>query len=91
VYVGLIAHFALTAFFLTEPEIIAANSTINESYQLDVRNRRIKSILSTVYVIPYVGFALLFVAWSIFSNTLIALCKKCCEKDEEGVASKYKK
>jgi hypothetical protein len=76
IYVGLILHFALSAFFLSEPSLVAPDSSIPANFRLDTGNQRINTILSVNYIIPYVAFFALFIGWSIFSNTLIAFCKK---------------
>lgn len=74
IYIGLIAHMALSAFFLSEASLIAPNSSFLGKQALNSGNTRINSIISVYYIIPYVVLFLLFAGWSVFSNTLLAFC-----------------
>lgn len=74
-FLGLIIHFALAAYFLSQPEMIAPNSTF-QTFTLSFANPRIKKMTSTIYIIPYVVLAGLFIAWFFLKNTIIACCGK---------------
>lgn len=83
---------ALTAFFLSESNLLAANSLIPENQRLDSGNTRINYIISTNYIIPYVILFLLLSGWSFFSNTFIAFFVKCislCSKNISNIEKKY--
>lgn len=49
-------------------------------------------MITNYYIIPYVVMFLLFVGWSVLSNTLLAFCEKCsnlCKKSLSNI-TKYK-
>jgi len=92
VYFGLIAHFALSAFFLSEGSLLAPFSFIPGSERLNSYNSRINVMIKTFYIIPYVIMFLLYTGWLVFSNTLLAFCDKCsnmCKKNLSNI-TKYK-
>jgi hypothetical protein len=92
IYLALISHFALSALFLSESNLIAPATTISQSYQLNSSNTRINSMVTVYYIIPYVIMFLLFAGWAVFENTLIAFCEKCmslCKKNLSHI-TKYK-
>ena len=89
-YFSLIVHMALTAVFLSEAQLLAQNSTIPESSQINFFNDRINSITHTSYIIPYVIIFLLLAGWLIFDNTIIALLMKCaliCRKNLSNITN----
>jgi uncharacterized membrane protein YciS (DUF1049 family) len=71
--IGLIAHFALTAYFLSEPTLIAANSTITFPYNYTVNsgNSRINSMITTSYILPYVALFVLLVLFYLITSLII--------------------
>lgn len=92
IYLGLIAHMALSAVFLSQSELIAPNSTLPEGRRLSSGNTRIDAMINTYYIMPYVILFLCYVGWSFFDNTIIALCDKCtllCKKNLSNI-TKYK-
>lgn len=55
-------------------------------------NSRINSVINVYYIVPYTALFLIFVGWSLFQNTFIALCDKCttcCTKSLTNI-TKYK-
>jgi hypothetical protein len=76
--IGLIGHFALTAYFLSEPTLIAANSTITypHGYTLNSGSSRINTMITTSYIIPYVVLFVLIILFLIINNIIKSLCDK---------------
>ena len=92
IYLGLVVHMGLTCVFLSEPQLVAANSNISESSKIYSGNTRIDTILHISYILPYLIAFLLLAGWSIFDNTIIALFIKCallCRKNLSNI-TKYK-
>jgi len=92
IFVAIVAHMGLSALFLSEPQLVAAGSTIPESSQLDLKNDRINTIIHTYYILPYVISFLGLVGWLLFDNTIYALFVKLallCRKNLSNV-TKYK-
>jgi hypothetical protein len=91
-YFGIVAHMALSAFFLSEPMLLAQNSSISQTSQWDAGSPRLNAIIHTSYIIPYVVLFLLLAGWLVFDNTVISLFVKCallCRKNLSTV-TKYK-
>ena len=76
-YFSIIVHMALSAVFLSEPQLIAVNSSLSDQYRLVTGNKRIDAMLNTSYIIPYVVTFILLIGWTLFDNTIITLCSKC--------------
>jgi hypothetical protein len=92
IYLGLVAHFALSAFFLSEGNLMAPYSTIPKADKLNSSSYRINFMITVYYIIPYVILFMLFAGWAFFNNTLLALCEKCsslCKKNLSNL-TKYK-
>jgi uncharacterized membrane protein len=92
IYVALVAHFALSAFFLSEGELVAPYSLIPGAERLNSSNSRINVMITVYYIIPYVLMFLLFTGVAVFNNTLVAFCEKCsslCKKNLSNI-TKYK-
>ncbi len=82
-YVGLVAHMALSAVFLSESDLIAQDSQLPVDRQVSTGNSRIDAMLNTVYIIPYLIMLGLLIIWGIFDHTIIKLFRKLlpyCEK-----------
>jgi len=73
--IGLIGHFALTAYFLSEPTLIAPSSTITypNNFSINSGSSRINSMITTSYIIPYVALFVVIVLFYIFTSVVIGL------------------
>jgi hypothetical protein len=89
-YIGLVAHMALSAVFLSEPQLIAASSEVSQG--TITGNIRIDSMLNTVYILPYLGMLLLLLGWYVLDGTVVSICRKWFSLCDESLShlSKYK-
>lgn len=89
-YIGLVAHMALSAVFLSEPQLIAASSEISQG--TITGNDRIDAMLNTFYILPYLGMLFLLLGWSVFDGTVMSICRKWFSLCDDGLShlSKYK-
>lgn len=90
IYLGLVVHMALSAYFLSQPTMVAPNSYL--SNPLNSGSSRMNTIISTNYIIPYVVLFALYIVWAFFSNTIIAIFQKfiCSCAKEQTEITKYK-
>ena len=80
-YVALMAHFALTAFFLGEPSLIATGAYFGIKYSsVSSGNKRIDNMIRTAYIIPYVVIFLLLALYAIFRKFIGGSLASCAEK-----------
>jgi hypothetical protein len=83
IYLGLVVHMALSAYFLSEPSMVAPNSYLTTN-SIDFGSSRVNTILNVNYIVPYVVLFILYIVWAFFSNTIIAIFQKlisCCSKN----------
>jgi hypothetical protein len=85
---SLVSHFALTAYFLTEPTLVAQSSSVTSAAISG--NGRINAIITTVYVYPYLGLLVLIIVYfviHIFCGSLFAFLQNCfCQKKDDILA-----
>ena len=81
VYVSLMAHFALTAYFLAEPTLVAEGAYISdERFSIDSGNTRFDNVFKTAYIIPYVAMLAILVLYAIFRKCIGGILMKCIQK-----------
>lgn len=71
--ISLISHMALTSYFLTEPTLIASNSNISSPPATLIKNARVNSMITTIYIYPYLGLLALIIGYfalDIFCGSL---------------------
>lgn len=80
-YCSLMAHFALTAYFLGEPSLIAKGAYFGTKYSsVSSGNTRIDNMLRTAYIIPYVVLFLIMVIYAIFRKFVGGILGSCVNK-----------
>lgn len=85
----LISHFALTAYFLTEPTLIASDSSVTS--KTITTNTRINAMITTVYVYPYLGLLallIIFILLNAFCGSLLTFFRNCCSKGDGSVLAR---
>lgn len=83
---SLISHFALTTYFLTEPTLIASDSSVTS--KTISNNTRINAIITTVYVYPYLGLlalVIIFIVFNAFCGSLFTFLRNCCSNTEGSI------
>lgn len=84
IFIGLIAHCALTAYFLSQPTLIANGvEVVFISSKIHSGNTRIDNIMNTIYILPYIAFLVLLLLFIIFKSVLFGIFRKiteCCKK-----------
>jgi hypothetical protein len=90
-YVALIAHYAVTAYFLGEPYLIATGAYFGTTYSsVSSGNQRIDNMLRTAYIIPYIVMFILLVLYAIFRKFIGGSLASCAEKCQGGKGASYK-
>ena len=75
----LVSHFALTTYFLTEPTLIASDSSVTS--RTISNNTRINAMITTVYIYPYLGLlalVIIFIVLNVFCGSLLTFLRNCC-------------
>ena len=72
--------------------MVAPGSTF-ETVTLSFANPRMKKMMSTFYIVPYVVLTVLFIVWFFLKNTIIAFCGKIlngCKSSQNEVVESNK-
>lgn len=65
-YIGLILHMVVSAFFLSEPNLIPKQSNFSNFDSFTSNNQRVNSLIQTYYIIPYVALLVLMIVYGLF-------------------------
>jgi hypothetical protein len=84
-YLSIISHCALTAYFLSEPNLIATSSYIpGTGSSVSSGSARLDNMIKTGYILPYLGLLALLVLFAIFKEFFFGffgwLFGLCCIK-----------
>jgi hypothetical protein len=80
VYLSYVIHTIATAFLISEPDLVAPNSTFSNTYSLTTSNQRLNIIIQTYYTLPYVALFILLVVYGFFKSTIIKCLSACLAK-----------
>ena len=93
-YLSIISHCALTAYFLSQSNLIATSSYIpGTGSAVNSGNARFDNMIKTGYILPYLGLLALLVLFAIFKQFVLRffawLFGLCCKKDERNDKSTF--
>lgn len=85
-YFSILAHCALTSYFLSEPSLIATTFYIpGTSSVVSSGSARLDNMIKTSYILPYLGLFALLIIYGVFKQFIVRffkwLCSCCCTKD----------
>lgn len=88
-YISIISHCALTAYFLSEPNLIATSSYIpSTGSTVSSGSPRLDNMVKTAYILPYIALLVLLVFFTIFKEFVLRffgwLFGLCCIKEERN-------
>jgi hypothetical protein len=90
-YVSLILHFGLTAFFLAEPTIIASGAySASSFYSFNSSNGRLNNIFNTGYILPYAIMFFLLIFFAVFRTCVKEILQRLYEFYREHVGGSIK-
>jgi hypothetical protein len=94
IYLGLVIHMALSAYFLSDWTLLSSNSSAitDSNHFFESSNGIINTIINAYYIIPYVIILIMLIGRALFNHTLLAFCNKCnniCSKTLSNI-TEYK-
>jgi len=94
IYLGLVAHMALSSYFLSDWTLLTSNSSVanNHNQFIESSNVVLNTIINTYYIIPYVLILIVLIGRAVFNHTFLAFCDKCnnlCKKTLSNI-TEYK-
>lgn len=90
IYLGVVFHMLLSAYFLSDWTLLSSNSSAaaNSNHFFESSNETINLIFNAYYIIPYIIISILLIGRGIFNHTLVAFCNKCtnvCKKNLSNI------
>lgn len=73
-YIALAIHMVTSAFLISEPNLVLEGSTIQLATVLDSTDARLNILFQTTYILPYVLFFILLIAFAILKTTIFRFC-----------------
>ena len=90
-YLSLLAHYGVTAYFLGEPYLIATGAYFGTTYSsVSSGSQRIDNMFRTAYILPYIVMFILLVLYAIFRKFVGGTLATCAEKCRGGKGRSYK-
>lgn len=71
---GLLVHFAMTAYLLAEPSLIADEHSLTGLFP--ETHKRLNNIFTVPYILPYVIFFFGLLLFVVIKNTIVSGFKK---------------
>lgn len=83
VYIAIMIHCVVSVFTLSEKHLMSAGANKQNISRFGI-------IITTSYLIPYVGIFLLMAAWAVLDSTIISCLQYCVRKCTKQVSKIYR-
>ena len=79
-YISVMLHFGLTAFFLAEPSLIASGAYFGSYSSVSSGSGRVDNMFRTGYILPYSIMFILMLVYAVFQRCIGGVLSACMDQ-----------